>query len=291
MPRMPGVRSGHIANMGRCVSGSHAAMRPWREASGQALARCWGVFTDIDDTLTREGVIEPAALKALHDLHAAQVPVIAITGRPMGWSMPFAAAWPVAAIVAENGAVALCRSSPSSSLRVAYVQDAATREHNAKRLREVAHAVQRALPHARLAADSAGRVTDIAVDHSEHAHLNAADTACVVRIMREAGMQASVSSIHINGWFGSHSKWSGACWIVDMLYGRDLHSETGQWLYVGDSTNDQVMFERFEHAVGVANLMAFARQLTCWPAYLTDAERGEGFAEVAATLVAARGPT
>ena len=31
-------------------------------------------------------------------------PVIAITGRPAGWSETFALQWPVAAIVAENGA-------------------------------------------------------------------------------------------------------------------------------------------------------------------------------------------
>src|SRR5690606_41676272 len=39
-------------------------------------------FTDIDDTLTRDGAIEPAALAALHRLRAASLPVFAITGRP-----------------------------------------------------------------------------------------------------------------------------------------------------------------------------------------------------------------
>ena len=68
-----------------------------------------GVLTDIDDTLTTAGAITDDALQALHDLHAAHIPVIAITGRPMGWSEPFARDWPLAAIVAENGAVALFR--------------------------------------------------------------------------------------------------------------------------------------------------------------------------------------
>ena len=65
--------------------------------------RLTGVFTDIDDTLTTEGAIAPEALRALHDLKAAGLPVIAITGRPVGWSEPFALVWPVDAIVAENG--------------------------------------------------------------------------------------------------------------------------------------------------------------------------------------------
>jgi len=66
-----------------------------------------GVFTDIDDTLTTHGAITPDALQALADLKAAGLIVIAITGRPVGWGQPFASNWPVDALVAENGAVAL----------------------------------------------------------------------------------------------------------------------------------------------------------------------------------------
>jgi hypothetical protein len=38
----------------------------------------------------------------------------------------------------------------------------------------------------------------------------------------------------------------------------------------------------------VANLHRFAAQLHTWPAYITEHERGEGFAEVAGALLAAR---
>ena len=73
----------------------------------EARSRITGVLTDIDATLTTEGAITPDALAALGALKAAGLPVIAITGRPVGWSAPFACDWPVDAIVAENGAVAL----------------------------------------------------------------------------------------------------------------------------------------------------------------------------------------
>ena len=147
----------------------------------------------------------------------------------------------------------------------------------------------REVPGSRLAADSAGRVTDIAVDHAEFACLDAAQIAAVERVMREEGMTATVSSIHVNGWFGDHDKLSGARWIVRRLYGRDLDAETAHWVYVGDSTNDQLMFGHFPLSVGVANLRQFAAQLTTWPAYITAGERGAGFAEVARLLVEARG--
>ena len=47
------------------------------------------------------------------------------------------------------------------------------------------------------------------------------------------------------------------------------------------------MFARFPLSVGVANLMRFADQLRVWPAWLTQGERGEGFAEVADALLSA----
>lgn len=260
--------------------------RPWPELSAETARSVQGVLTDIDDTLTTAGAITGDALQALHDLQAAGIPVIAITGRPMGWSEPFARSWPIAAIVAENGAVALFREG--GQLRIEYAQDVPTREHNARRLREVAARVLREVPGATLAQDSAGRVTDIAVDHSEFTHLDQARIEQVVALMREEGMTATVSSIHINGWFGAHTKLTGAQWIVQRLLGRTLDAEHERWVYVGDSTNDQLMFAHFPLSVGVANLVHFREQLHTWPAYLTVGERGQGFAQVAQALLAGR---
>jgi HAD superfamily hydrolase (TIGR01484 family) len=260
--------------------------RPLAELPQAALRTACGVFTDIDDTLTRDGAIEAVALHALQQLARHSVPVIAITGRPLGWSRPFALAWPVAAIVAENGAVALIRDG--DTLRTEYAQDEPTRELNGRRLQAVADRLRRELPMACLARDSAGRVTDIAVDHSEFVHLPPQDIARVVHLMREEGMNATVSSIHINGWYGEHTKLSAAHWMVRRLFGRELRAEMERWLYIGDSTNDQLMFEAFDLSVGVANLRRFADELSVWPAYLTDGERGQGVAELTSALLAAR---
>ena len=270
----------------RMSSPAVAPPRPLAEAGGPRWAGVVGVLTDIDDTLTRDGALEPAARGALQRLRAAGVPVIAITGRPMGWSEPFVRDGTLPVIVAENGAVALFDEGGQPCIE--YEQDDATRAANAGALRRVAQHILREVPAATLARDSAGRVTDIAIDHSEFAHLDRDTIERVVALMRSEGMNATVSSIHINGWFGTHTKLTGARWIVRRLYGRDLDDELGRWVYVGDSTNDQEMFARFPLSVGVANLTRFADQLSVWPAYLTLGERGAGFAEVADTLLAAR---
>jgi hydroxymethylpyrimidine pyrophosphatase-like HAD family hydrolase len=103
--------------------------------------------------------------------------------------------------------------------------------------------------------------------------------------MQAEGLNATVSSIHINGWIGAHDKWNGARWIVRELLDRDLGEELEHWVYVGDSTNDQLMFQHFRHSVGVANIARFLPQLTHRPRYLTAGERGAGFTELAQALL------
>lgn len=251
----------------------------------ESLRRLRGVLTDIDDTLTSHAGIAPEALQALHELRAAGVPVIAITGRPAGWSEAFALDWPVVAIVAENGAVMLRRGA-DGALQRDFCQDEATRTANFARLQACAADVLARVPGATLATDSAGRLTDIAVDHSEYAQLDARQIDAVCDVMREHGLRATVSSIHINGWIGEHNKWSAAHWAVHAALGEPF--DAPEWVYVGDSTNDQQMFARMPLSVGVANIARFVPQLQALPAYVTQAERGRGFAELARALLAAR---
>jgi len=225
-------------------------------------------------------------MQALAELKAAGLHVVPITGRPVGWSEPFAQSWPVDAIVAENGAVGL-QHGPEG-LRKLYQQDPDTRRSNFTRMQNVLRLIERSVQGAMRSQDSTGRETDIAIDHSEFTQLPQAAIDEVVRIMQAEGMTATVSSIHINGWFGEHSKLTGARWIVRELWGRDLDAEIDRWVYVGDSTNDQVMFERFVHSVGVANIRRFEAQLMHPPRVITPSERGVGFAEMTRHLLAHR---
>ena len=262
-----------------------------------------GVFTDIDDTLTSHGTITPDALQALSDLKASGLIVIAITGRPVGWGQPFAASWPVDALVAENGAVALVPEAingqndlqPPSNMRrplsKLYQQDAATRAANHAAMQVVAEQVLRAVPSARLSQDEGGRETDLAFDYAEFNQQPPEDVQRVLTLLEQAGMHTTISSIHIHGCFGDFNKWMGANWIVRELFGRNLAQELDRWVFVGDSGNDQAMFEHVAHSVGVANIRRFEKQLTHLPRYISPSAHGEGFAEVARAILQARAPS
>ena len=268
-------------------------MLPLRQFPLAQRCRIIGVFTDIDDTLTTEAAITADALQALYDLKAAGLHVIPITGRPVGWSEPFAVSWPVDCILAENGSAALFNpqkcQKPLSNMREqlskSYQTDTHQRAMNFARMQQVLARIERDIAGAQRTTDSAGRETDIAIDHSEFTHLPPERIAQVVQIMQSEGMNATVSSIHINGWYGTHNKLQGAHWIVRELWGRNLDAELDQWVYVGDSTNDQLMFEAFAHSVGVANIARFLPELEHKPRYITLAERGAGFAEFARFLL------
>jgi HAD superfamily hydrolase (TIGR01484 family) len=268
-----------VVPAGRKTHHEGGAVKPLSDWLRPSTPPLRGLLTDIDDTLTTDGAVTADVLGALDALAAAGVPVIPITGRPVGWSEPFALAWPVDAIVAENGAVALRRNA-AGGLDKLYQQDAATRTANYVRMQQVLQDIEASVPGARRATDSSGRECDIAVDHSEFTHLPQGAIDACVNIMRAAGMNATVSSIHINGWYGAHNKLEGARWIVHALYGRDLNTELDRWVYVGDSTNDQLMFQHLPHSVGVANIARFVPQLQHLPRYVTQAERGAGFAEL-----------
>lgn len=283
-------------------------LSPLTEWPPSARRNLVGVFTDIDDTLTTDGAITPDALQALHDLRAAGLVVVPITGRPIGWCTRFMDGeahqrWPVDAMVAENGAVAYVRApekdfthqnplQPAPVLREQlsklYQLDAATRSANQAAMQAVVQRVLREVPGVAQSLDSAGRETDIAFDYAEHAQLPPATVQRVLAVLQDCGMQTTVSSIHIHGCFGAFDKWTGAQWIVRSLWGRDLATELERWAFVGDSGNDQVMFRHFPHSVGVANIARFAATLSDLPRYVTPGERGAGFAQVAQAILQAR---
>jgi hydroxymethylpyrimidine pyrophosphatase-like HAD family hydrolase len=76
--------------------------------------------------------------------------------------------------------------------------------------------------------------------------------------------------------------------MMEEVFGLNLDAEKENFVFVGDSPNDQPMFEYFPNSIGVANLETLKHRLTSEPAYITLGSAGTGFAEVANALLAAR---
>jgi HAD superfamily hydrolase (TIGR01484 family) len=241
---------------------------------------------DIDDTLTTEGKLTVDAYSALERLKRAGRILVPVTGRPAGWCDHIARMWPVDAVVGENGAFYFSYSA--GKLLKRFQDDDATRVRNRARLEAIARDLLARFPGCALASDQAYRETDLAIDYREDVASLPLETAeRIAAGMRQAGLHAKVSSIHVNGWFGSYDKLSMTRTLFSEKFGMDLSAGSPQVAFAGDSPNDAPMFGFFRNSVGVANVRRFEPVLEHKPAYVTQAEAGAGFAELAAHLLRA----
>jgi HAD superfamily hydrolase (TIGR01484 family) len=242
------------------------------------------VLLDIDETLTTAGKLTADAYASLERLHAADKIVVPVTGRPAGWCDHIARMWPVDAVVGENGAFYFCYAEGKLGKR--FVDDDATRTRKRNKLEAIAKRILAEVPGCALAADQAYRETDLAIDYCEDVPpLPLADAERIAALMKEAGLQAKISSIHVNGWFGEYDKLSTSRLLFDERFEIDLDRSNREIVFVGDSPNDAPMFAYFQNSVGVANVRRFEGRLAAAPKYVTQAAAGAGFVEVVGQLI------
>lgn len=247
------------------------------------------ILTDIDDTLTLHGRLPASAYQAMEDLHEAGFIVIPITGRPAGWCDHIARMWPVDGIVGENGAFYFRYDDETRKMLRVYGQSAEERHANNEKLKVLGARVLKEFPGSAIASDQAYREIDIAIDFCEDVPALPLATAEKIRRAFEAqGAVAKVSSIHVNAWFGRHDKLTMTRRLLKDCFGIDTDEERRHIVYAGDSPNDAPMFAFFPNAVGVANVVPYKAIMTHLPRYVTEAEGGDGFAELARSLLEAR---
>ena len=246
-----------------------------------------GVLTDLDDTLTTHGRLDPAAFTAMNRLQAAGVAVVPVTGRSAGWCDMIVRTWPVDAVIGETGAFWMLREG--GGVNVHYTMDEAALAARSRR-DEIAARVLAELPQARLAGDQPYRLVDLAIDIAEAVSppLPAVQVQHIVEIMRSEGMHAQPSSIHVNGWFGEFDKGRASLRLLAEHFGDTDNAAQDRWVCIGDAPNDAPLFAAFRNSVGVANLRERVDLMPVLPAWTTQASYGAGFAELAQRLLAAR---
>ena len=265
-------------------------MKPVADMSPAEAAGLRYILMDIDDTLTRGGKLLSRAYASLWNLREAGLKVIPVTGRPAGWCDCIAREWPVDVVVGENGALALWeepRPLRLPSLRADYHPAAVRNDHpTLARIKERALAE---FPLLRVAKDQFARLYDLALDFAEEDPVLPLSAAQRIRdIALEEGAQAKVSSIHVNIWMGTYDKLS----MVERFLSRrfDWRGGTGdrELIFAGDSPNDEPMFARFPLSCGVANVQNYTSIMKRLPAFVSTLDCGDGFAELADTILAKR---
>jgi hypothetical protein len=260
-------------------------MKPLRELRNPCRIR--GLLFDIDETLTTEGKLTAEAYAAMEHLKRAGKLVVPITGRPAGWCDHIARLWPVDAVVGENGAFYFCFSQ--GKLHKKFQDANHVRALNRNRLAAIGARILEQVPGCAFASDQPYRETDLAIDYCEDVPpLSLATAGRIAALMRAAGLNAKISSIHVNGWFGGYDKLA----MTKQLFAEFFKCGPGilqqEFAFAGDSPNDAPMFSFFDSSVGVANVARFAGQIETPPKYVTRGVAGAGFAELAAHLLGDR---
>ncbi len=254
---------------------------PWSGVPQADLKHIKGVCLDIDETLSTRGKLTPEAYSALWRLKQAGFAVIPITGRPAGWCDLIARFWPVDAVVGENGAF------------VFYMAEKARRRsdtpggvpNKSEQMERLIAKIHSRFPSVKWASDQAYREFDLAIDVCEDVPAwPRADVEALLALCHAEGAHAKLSSVHVNAWFGDYDKCRGLKhWLESPHHGIKL-PKWEELLFIGDSPNDEPMFASFKYSVGVANLSAYLDRLKHPPRWITTAESGAGFVELAVKL-------
>ena len=261
-------------------------MKQLNQLSKQTCQDIKFILTDIDDTVTTEGTLTSSAYSALQTLNDNGFIVIPVTGRCAGWCDHIARMWPVYAIVGENGAFSYRYDRDEKKMHTFFCQDDETLISNAQKLKTIGDDALKNIKGTALASDQAFRLTDLAVDFAEDVEpLGLDDAQKIVDLAESYGATAKVSSIHVNCWFGNHSKLSTSLTLLKDSFNISEDQIQKSVVFIGDSPNDGTMFDYFDLSIGVANINAFADTLNEKPTFITEGFAGEGFTEVANYLL------
>jgi HAD superfamily hydrolase (TIGR01484 family) len=264
-------------------------MKPIQEFPSRAAKNLLGAFFDIDDTFTSRGKIEAKAFQALWEARESGLKLVPITGRPAGWCDHIARMWPVDGVVGENGAFYFWYDEAVRKLKKRFMVPEEVREENRRRLAEVRKEILSSVPGTAVASDQLYREADLAIDYCEDVpplSWEAVERIC--EIFKKHGATSRVSSIHVNGWFGTYSKLEMTKIFVRERWDIDLDRIKERFLFCGDSPNDEPMFAYFPHSAGVKNIHRFASRIVHLPAFLADHEGSEGFAQIMKAVLTAK---
>jgi hypothetical protein len=243
-----------------------------------ALAQIRLIATDMDGTLTQAGQFRPSLLLALAQVQAAGIPVLVVTGRSAGWVSGLVHYLPITGGIAENVGLYFSQAAPQ------WLQPIADLASHRQRLQAQFSRLQQQCPHIQESSDNRFRLTDWTFDV---AGLSPATLQQMTDSCRDNGLGFTYSTVQCHIKLADQDKATGLWQVLQQQYPQ---LTPAQVLTVGDSPNDESLFDRrqFPCSVGVANVRHYLDELAHRPAYITQAEAGQGFCELVEWLLAAQ---
>ena len=240
-----------------------------------------GIFSDIDDTITTNGMLSAEAYSAIENISERGIDFIPITGRPAGWCDMIARFWPVKGVIGENGAFFFSYDHKKKKMIRRYIQNEKEILEGRKKLEKIKPKILKEVAGCAVSSDQFSRVSDLAIDFCEDVpDLSIEAVKKIKEIFVRSGATAKISSIHVNAWFGDYNKLEMTRIFTKEIIDIDLDLRKDEFVFCGDSPNDEPLFEFFPNSCGVANVKEFQSEMTHLPKYVANLKGGKGFVEI-----------
>ena len=261
-------------------------MKPLDQIPDNLRQSLRGIFSDIDDTITTNGMLSAEAYSAIENISKRGIDFIPITGRPAGWCDMIARFWPVRGVIGENGAFFFSYDRKKKKMIRRYIQSQKERLEGLKKLEIIKQNVLKKVTGSAVASDQFSRISDLAIDFCEDVpELPIEAVKKIEEIFVESGATAKISSIHVNGWFGDYNKLEMTRIFTKEILDIDLDLNKDKFVFCGDSPNDEPLFQYFPNSCGVANVKGFKSEMIHLPKYVSDLKGGKGFVEICKKLL------
>lgn len=238
------------------------------------------LLTDVDDTLTTKGKLQPETFNAIWRLAQAGIKVIPITGGCAGWCDHLIRAWPVAAVIGEGGAFYF-KSDEAGKVHRTFWGNYQQHRLDQHSILQVIAELQERIPF-ELAQDQAFRLVDVAIDYHQDARLSEAHVNEIQKeLAKVEGLIVKKSSIHLNIAKGEFDKAQMAKRLLATEFGLSDEEQQHRVAVIGDAPNDESLFRWFPNSFGVANITPHLSNMSYRPAQITQHCSGQGFVELA----------
>ena len=261
-------------------------MKPLDQIPDNLRQSLRGIFSDIDDTITTNGMLSAEAYSAIENISERGIEFIPITGRPAGWCDMIARFWPVKGVIGENGAFFFSYDHKKKKMIRRYIQSKKERSEGLKKLEIIKQKVLKKVAGCAVSSDQFSRISDLAIDFCEDVpELPIEAVKKIKEIFVESGATAKISSIHVNGWFGDYNKLEMTKIFTKEILDIDLDLNKEEFVFCGDSPNDEPLFQYFPNSCGVANVKDFKSEMLHLPTYVSNLKGGKGFVEICKKLL------
>jgi HAD superfamily hydrolase (TIGR01484 family) len=244
--------------------------RPLQSLTSGQLKNIRLIATDMDGTLTKDGKFTPQLLATFAALTEMNITILIVTGRSAGWVSGLAEYLPIQGAIAENGGLFYRTNHP-----VEYLVEIADRRSHRQALQQMFQTLQQAFPKIQESSDNLFRITDWTFDVAglDRNALKEMGDRCHTQ-----GFGFTYSTVQCHIRLPQQDKAVGLMQVLKQF--PDLSMD--QVITVGDSPNDESLFERdrFPISVGVANVQHYLKDLNHQPSYMTDGFEADGFCEL-----------